>query len=325
MTPRRRFLLRGASFLLGLDALSSYAARGSDFSNYFGEDWHVPSNLALEIWPSRFNLTISEAMIATSEWLIPSTSRVVFRLEDGDFLLKESIIPLSPYGDRISIIGNIDHPSRCRLLWSNKKDLFYIATGKQIGYVDGITVEHVNFDTRGQGSAFLADSGFVRTGSNIIVRNFYYGFQARYGGVIRCSGAKSYNAGDANFFAFNGGHILAHGAVAEKAHDVANGLGGGFVAEYGGTIDAVRAVARYNALAGFVALSNGVIRAYDSRAEMNGKAGYYSNTGGVIVAHRALASRNCGEGVKQGNKSGGFEGERFKSEDNYSDSPSCIK
>lgn len=330
---RRQFLLSAAQFAFSIFPFFSAAGHLQEdgieiedplkLDKYLGATWRLPKATVLEIWPSKLSLGLAETLLAVADWSIPYSSRLHIRLTDGRHEQRVSIIGMHPDGDRISIIGNIAHPDLCRLVWSSPNDAFYVPEGKQFGLVDGITMEHVDFDKRGLGSAFLADNGgVIRCGANVIVRNFYYGFQARFGGVIQCAGTKSSNAGDANYFAFHGGHISAPNARADGAHDDAKGLGSGFVAEYGGTINAVNASASYNAFAGFTALSNGVIRAYNSVAEYNGKAGYYTRTGGVIVAHRGVAKDNCGEGLDVSNNKE-FEGNQFKNRHNKADPQKC--
>lgn len=321
---RRQFVLSSVALGYGARFSSALADDKQDILSHLNVDWRLPRDTVLEIWPTKLAMDLSRTLLAVADWSIPSSSRLVIRLEDGSHELRTSATPGNVDGERLFIIGNARQPDRCRLTCSTPNDLFYVPSGKQIGLIDGLLIEHTNFDSRGLGSAFLADNGgLIRCGSNIIVRNFYYGFQARYGGVIECAGTRTQNSGDANYFAFNGGHISARGATAEGARDSANNLGSGFVAEYGGTINAVGAIARYNEFWGFVALSNGVIRAYDSLAEQNGRAGYYSNTGGVIVAHRGTARHNCSKGVEIGDKTNGFEGSQFIDENNPVDKRSC--
>lgn len=294
---------------------------------YLGEDWRLPRNATVEIWPKDMGLDLSKAISAVGDWSIPSNSRLVIRLPDGEHALLNQVVPKNLGGERLAIVGNPANPEKCRIVWEGREDAFYVANGNCLGLVDGVTVEHSRPASRGLGSAFLADvGGLIRCGANVQVRNFYYGFQARYGGSILCNRTQSSYAGDANYFAFNGGHIQAEGARAEFAADREKRLGGGFVAEYGGTVNAAGSIARHNALAGYVALSNGVIRAYDSLAEFNGRAGYYSNTGGTIVAHRGMARRNCETGVKLGKDAGnGFEGNPFSQSDNAFDIRYCDK
>lgn len=324
---RRDFLAFPLPFLLGLSARPAWSDIARMGVKYLGEDWRLPRNTTVEIWPTEMGLDLSKAISAVGDWSIPSNSRLVIRLPDGEHALSAQLVTKNPDGERLAIVGNIANPEKCRVVWEKLEDMFYVAAGHCLGLVDGVTVEHSRPASRGLGSAFLADAGgLIRCGANVKVRNFYYGFQARYGGSILCNRTQSSSAGDANYFAFNGGHIQAEGARAEFAVDRENGLGGGFVAEYGGTINAPGSIARHNALAGYVALSNGVIRAYDSLAEFNGRAGYYSNTGGIIVAHRGAARHNCENGVKQGKDTGkGFEGNPFSQSDNSFDTRYCKK
>lgn len=317
-------------FLLGTIALSLRSSCGRAAvplaERSLEGPWRVPGSSVFELWPSRLGLDLAATLAAVDEWSIPFDSRLVLRIEDGEHPQGGTLNVQHPYGRRLSIIGNRSDPSRCRLLWQGTDDALYVGAGGVLGLIDGITLEHTAPRNRGLASAILADEGAViRCGPLTQARGFYYGFQARIGGVISCRETESHGAGDANYFAFNGGHISANGAKAFGAEDKAQGLGSGFVAEYGGTINAQSAIARYNAFSGFTALSNGVIRAYASRAENNGRAGYYVGTGGTIVAHDAAARRNCGDGLSSVDRPTGISGNRIISENNNANPKTCAR
>lgn len=320
---RRHFLFAALSVpLVGRPGFA--APLGAE--KFLDANWRLPRSTALEIWPSKLGLDLSALLMAIDDWSIPLDSRLVIRLDDGEHPQRQTLQIQHEAGKRLSIIGNVNAPARCRLIWNGPEDAIYVGSGAVLGLIDGVVLEHASRRTRGLGSAILADEGgVVHCGPRVQTRNFYYGFQARIGGVIRCHGSESSGAGDANYFAFNGGHISAEGAKASSAEDRDKGLGSGFVAEYGGTINAESAVASYNFLAGFTALSNGVIRAYGSQAHNNGKAGYYANTGGTIVAHRASARANCGDGVRSLDRPTGISGNGLLNEANNADPKNCSK
>lgn len=308
--------------------VSALSASSREAESRFGKDWRLPANETTEVWVTQSGLDLSGTVKAVADWSIPSTSKLVIRLVDGAHQLFDAVRPQNADGSRLSIIGNTAYPERCRVLWSKPTDAFYVSNGQSIEMVDGLTFQHTQIKNRGLGSAFLADgTSMIRCGPHVAVRDFYYGFQARYGGVISCPGAQAFGAGDACFFAFQGGHIMAEGALAESAYDPGIRLGSGFVAEYGGTINAVKATSRKNYLAGFTALSNGSIRAYDAISEQNQLFGFYTDKGGVIVAHNAQAVSNCEEGVLQKNASASSAdmGNKFKSFNNGPQSDFCRK
>jgi hypothetical protein len=317
----RRYFL-GATALCLLSTASRSDPLSEDGKKHLNHAWQLPHNAYIELWPSQLGLDIYQVLQAIEDWVIPSSSSVILRFQDDVFVHKKPVIFQHRYGKQISIIGNILRPDLCRFEWSGPNEAFYVNAGNILGLIDGITVNHTTKKNRGLGSAFLADNGgIVFCGPNVRVHNFYYGFQARFGGVIQCEGTLSSGAGDANYFAFNGGHISAPRAQAHGAKD--GDLGSGFVAEYGGTINAVDAFASRNAFCGFTALSNGSIRAYRSRATYNGKAGYYVNTGGVIIAHDATATSNCGQGVWRHDDNEAFEANHFNDTNNSISSNLC--
>lgn len=313
---RRSFLLTAAPLACGYATARAALPNASQLQGLLGREWRVPEGATVELPVLPDGPGLSAILAAVSSWSIPRNARLILRLAEGTHELQASVELSHADGARIAILGNVQVPSRIQLLWRRPLDLFYAPAGGRIELIDGLSIVHADAGSRGQGSAFLADNGgFIRCGSRVTVHGFYYGFQARYGGVIQCPGSVCSGGGDANYFAFNGGHIVAPNSKATHARDNANKLGSGYVAEYGGTIDAVNAVATDNAMGGFVALSNGVIRAYGSTAERNGRRGYYVNTGGVIVAHDSVARLNCEDSVKVGSSASAIEGNRLIKDD----------
>ena len=293
------------------------------FAYPFHQSWRVPEQSTVEIWPSRENMDLVTCVAAVEDWDVPASSALVMRLADETYRLSSTLKIRHNAGDRFRIVGNINAPQRCQLLWSGDADAIYVGAGS-ILYIDGVTICHGTTTQRGLASGVLADEGgVVECGRSVRVTDFYYGFQARRGGIIRCEYSQSSGAGDANYFAFMSGHISARGAVASGAADRDKQLGSGFVAEYGGSIDAIEATARGNALAGFTAVSNGSIRADRGLAEHNGRGGFYTDTGGEIVAHGATARANCGPALWIPNQRGAVVGNKMQSRDNNLSAEMC--
>ncbi len=318
---RRVALLGALTACLDVRALSSADA---DALQQLGRVWTVPQQTHVVIPLGASSLELPILVDAMADWLIPLSSSVTVQVPNGRLEISRHVAYRGRDGARFRIIGNPAAPESCVLGWAQSGDLFFAPAGTVLGLLDGFTVEHWASGTRGNGSAFLAEgSGTLSVGRAVRVRDFYYGFQARLGGVIRCAATQCMGAGDAAFFAFNGGHIDAPGAVAVGARDVDRKLGSGFVAEYGGTINAEGATARYNDLAGFHALSNGVIRAYRAIAQRNGRAGFLAQSGGTIVAHGATATENCGPGIAVEGAHATFEAETRNEMANHRDAATC--
>lgn len=279
---RRTFLAAAVPLgALSLDAPALAAPREAE--RFLERAWRLPRGAAYELRLGALGLDLAGALAATDAWSVPPDATLVLRLADGEHHHARTLAVRHPAGARLAIVGNREHPERCRLLWSGPDDGLYVGAGCVLGLLDGLTLEHAAPGGRALGSAVLADEGgTIRCGAAVHARHFYYGFQARIGGVIRCAGTQSHGAGDANYFAFNGGHLYARKALATGARDERQGLGSGFVAEYGGSIDAEGAVARENLLAGFTALSNGVIRAHGAVAERNGRPSHTDSGGRVL-------------------------------------------
>jgi hypothetical protein len=317
---RRQFLVTAAA--LGAAPWPVHAESAP--ADKLGQPWTVPRGRTVELWPTQAGLSIADALDAVASWQIPVGARLVLRLADGQHAQSRAIELSHPDGVRLSIIGNVRQSERCVLTWKGASEGFYAGAGAVLGLLDGVQIQHLAPSARGHGSGLLAElGGVIRCGRNVVVRDFYYGFQARIGGIISCAGTTSSGAGDANYFAYNGGHLFAQEARASMAVDAANALGFGFVAEFGGTIDATGAEATLNHMAGFAAMTNGAIRAHRAVARQNGKAGFYAVNGGVIEAYDAVARNNCGKSRLLSASSDGISGDRFVDEGNDAPAQSC--
>lgn len=248
----------------------------------------------ITIHPDREN-TLASAIDGIAQWRIMPGATVQIHLEDGTYRSDRTLRIDHPDGARIQITGNSNAPAKVRLVWPPKTDGIYVGTGSTLGRLDGVTIVREtpggnDNGARDNACGLLAENdGVLQVGPAVVVDGFYYGAQARYGGVIRARGVQVRHAGDAGFFAYNGGHIEAQDSSAADTHDMKLALGSGYVAEYGGTLDASGASAQANALAGFTALSGGSIVANDARATGNAQYGFYARTNGAIVAHHATA------------------------------------
>ncbi len=255
------------------------------------ERWLAPGEMALLDLGSRA-LAPVEALGAVSGWRISPGSRVTLRFAGGVTRLAGRLRIEHPDGLRLRLVGA---PGGSILEWEGEEAGLLVPGGHALGLLQGVTLRHNQASRRGTESGLLADEGgFALCGADVKVSGFYYGLTARRNGVIRgAPGLHVEAGGDANFFAFMGGHISARDSISLGAADPDRPLGSGFVAEYGGTIDAEGARASGNKLAGFTALAGGAIRAYRSQATHNLGSGYLVGTGGTIVAHGALAQGNC--------------------------------
>jgi hypothetical protein len=185
-----------------------------------------------------------------------------------------------PDGTRIQIVGNADAPDKVRLVWPSHTDGIDVRGGQVLGRLDGVTLfrEIPGGNDNGANDnavGLLAEnSGVLLAGPAVVVDGFYYGAQARYGGVMRLHGVTVRHAGDAGFFAYNGGHIDAQQARAEDVSDSKLGLGSGFVAD--------GATASENRRYGFYAITNGSIVAHHPKLLKNGIKPSQAEQGGSI-------------------------------------------
>jgi hypothetical protein len=326
---RRRWLhTAGGLGLLGLGLPGVGRARDSTASKaaetWLGRPWALEAGQVLVLPVDPQGLSLAKMLDAVAAWTVPANARLVLELADGEHLQRAKLSIDHPHGARLSIVSRAADASRCVLVWEHETDALTVGAGCALGWLDGVSLRHAAPRRRGLGSGVLADEGgAIRCGRDVRVANFYYGFTARRNGSLRCDGAVASNGGDANFFAFQGGHLSARGARAELAADRDQRLGSGFVAEYGGSIDAQDSVSRQNLLDGYTALSNGSIRAYGTLAQSNARAGYYADTGGRIVAHQGRALTNCQAGIAARDGQRSITGNRLVEQAPNGHNPDC--
>ena len=303
---RRDLMVRGSSLAVVLHgpAHGDYAAKSvsiDSFSSYLGQPWTVPrgTRVVIDILNGSPERSLIRVLDAIQDWDIPAAALVILQVADGKHIQRQTLSISHAHGKRIQILGNLQNPDACELHWeAPKADALFVGSSCVLGLIDGITLSRSSHGSNDNGATdnacglLASDGGVIMCGSRIAVREFYYGFHARRGGLIRANGTSVSNGGDAGYFAYLGGHISAHGARASRCSDRQLDLGSGFVAEYGGTIDATESLSNGNALAGYSALSAGSIIANRSRAETNDKYGYFATTNGVIVAHEWTAKQN---------------------------------
>lgn len=315
---RRSFLLAGGSLLAwAAVARASQLLPTDDALAKLGAPWRLPlgSQAVISVSGDKPDLTLSAVMDKLLAWEIPAGTSVTLRLADGEHRQPGTIRMNHPDGLRIRIVGNAQNPAACRLTWPAHTDGFMARAGGVLGMLEGVTLTRTipggndNGATDNACGVVATDGGIVLCGEKVVVDGFYYGFHARHGGFVRCDGTRVLRAGDAGYFAYAGGHLAAQRTEALSCSDKRIQLGSGFVAEYGGTIDATGAHAAGNALAGFNALSSGSIIANRTVSESNERHGYRATTNGVIVAHDAI-SRNNPEGISM-TEGGRVSGHRF--------------
>ncbi|HPA17101.1 MAG TPA: hypothetical protein PLU30_05095 [Verrucomicrobiae bacterium] len=274
------------------------ASSADDVGGRLFQAWEVPISNRVEVCVPGDVADVGGALEGIARWTISASSWVTIRLGPGVYEQKGRLTVHHPFGARLAIMGMERVGEASVLRWAREVDGIYVGQNHVLGGLDCLRMEHVLRKARGHGSGVLADEGgHIHCGSNLVVVGFYYGFTARRNGTIRCQGAVVEDSGDAGYFAYMGGHIDACRSRSKGADDSGVGLGSGYVAEYGGSIDAGEAVAEGCFLAGFQALSGGTIRAERSEARRNRGGGYRVRDGGVIVAHGYRATDNAGGAV----------------------------
>lgn len=286
---------RGSRWLMAVCALCAVGGRAEGEGGRLFECWDVGASNRVQVLVPGDAASLTEALRGVARWTIPGSSWVVIHLGPGVHEQEGTLVVHHPFGARLGIVGSCDGGAPASVLrWGGPTDGIYVGQNHALGELGDLRIEHASRASRGNASGVLADEGgHIHCGANVAVSGFYYGFSARRNGTIRCRGTSVERSGDAGYFAYMGGHIDACRSRSRGADDRGQGLGSGYVAEYGGSIDAGEAVAEGCFLAGFQALSGGSIRAERSIARDNEGHGYRVRDSGVIVAHGRQASGNA--------------------------------
>lgn len=297
MIRRRNFLVTAGSFLIVGARADGLSAAVVDKAR-LGSAWVLPRAQDQTLMlTSEDAVRLDEIPGLIAEWHLPPTATLTIALARGEYRLVRTLRMQHPHGRQIRIVGDHANPQACRLVWAPGMDGVFVGEGATLGLLDGVMlvreVADNNNGAKDNACAVVAsDGGIIACGSAVVSDGFYYGFHARRGGVVRCDGTRVRRAGDAGYFAWHGGHLSARRTQSELASDSKLGLGSGYVAEFGGTIDATGATATSNLLAGFTALSGGSITASNALAERNDHYGLFAAINGSIVAHDAIARGN---------------------------------
>lgn len=250
--------------------------------------------------PSQY-ATISAALTYLSSKTIARDATVTIKVADGMYVPVAGVNLNHPQGARIQIVGNEANPAACVLRPAAPTfDLFTVSAGHVFGKVAGITFDlPTKAGAANNVTAILAThGGRIAEVANCKVNNWYYSIAARDDGYIYAHDCVCDHAGDVAIWAFAGGVIHGHNLTAQNANDSANGLGYGFQAEYGGTLNANNSTATGCHIGGFAALSNGTGRYYDCLASGNAGSGFVVRGGGVIEANGSTTQGNTRYGIE---------------------------
>jgi len=237
---------------------------------------------------------------------------VTCNIADGTYTWPE-VFPQHAQGQRISFIGDVANRNNVVLQFdaTNSGNGFHLANGYSLGLIDGMTITMTNawvshgvwntaITPYGAG-VLCTGSSHIQIGSNVYINKCYYGVRALEGGTIAVgSGVLVNEAGDVGYHAYNGGSIDARGTFATNCSDAAAGLGHGYLAELGGTIQCEVSSSSGNNQSGFGAFSNGAVWAISSQAT-NNTWGFYASNGGHVIGVTYAAE---GQSVASGNQFG---------------------
>lgn len=296
--------------------------------------------------------------VRAAEDKLPYTSRnIKVKIADGVYVLREEIKVNTPLAYRLSVVGNTSDAAKVELVFNNISGTNMNGVGVVrrgvLGFLDGITItgegaqashtlEGTTWHHDSYGAGILARSGgYVRLGTHVIVRNFYYSVEADEAGIVDAQdgGVIGRDAGDVNFMARHNGTLICPHCAADRAADTTAPptLGCNFTAEDGGSlyIDGSTGVNSYTAglclltashawahhlvLKGGLAFKGaGVWSSENSFGELEGSTisnydnGIYVNNGAGVDASRVRISGSRHDGaVADGGKIVGSEVSSF--------------
>ena len=291
----------------------------------------ITSNLVLNV-PSVF-ASIQDAVNFLQTKFFETGGYAQIKVANGTYSVTEISSQIAQ-GERVQILGDTSgaNPPAVTLNFNSTGSAqcgFKLFNGYQLDLIDGFVIQGNAWNSHGVWAAnsngagiYAVNAARCRIGGNVQINKFYYGVQTAFGATIQCTGTvRVSEAGDAGFFASQCSSILAPNCQSTYCADTANGLGFGFCAESGSSIDCSGSTANSNGQAGFYALTNGAMWAHGCSASSNGTHGYSAIEGGAIEATLSSTSSNnggygyyaqygsyinCASAVATGNTSGGF-------------------
>jgi len=242
---------------------------------------------------------------------------VTIHIPDGTYSGWATTFPGHPQGNRIQIIGDVANRDNVNIQinLTNAGKFLMATNGNGIGLINGLTITGLNgWQSQGVwnesispwGAAVWADNGgFASIGSAIHVNKMYYGFRADHSGCILISpNVLVEQYGDVGYHAYGGGTVFADRTFAGAGGHVSQLLGAGYIAEFGGHMQAEQASSSGANLYGMGALSNGSTWAQGCTITGAGQYGAWAENGGHMIAlqvsNEPVSITSCKIGVRGG-------------------------
>lgn len=191
-----------------------------------------------------------------------------------------SVVVDHPQGQNIHIIGDVQNPDNCQLLFNGVDG--FVVNNSRLGLIDGFHIKG-NENSSAIYATNLAD---IRVGKNTWMSDFDFGAYAGNGAFLSARDTVSFSHGNAGYLSAQGGVLDAQRA---ESHDNAEE---GFDAWNSGYINASSANAYNNTLRGFIAHHNSYVVANNGTSRNNGYHGFGSHHFSALSAHASNSSGN---------------------------------
>ena len=169
-----------------------------------------------------------------------------------------------------------------------------VTDGHTLGLLNNVTIQlptKAGSTALGTGLSAWGGASLI-CGSNVTIKNWYYGIAANWSSFVFADFAHVSNGGDANFFSWMNSMIRCRNATSLDARSSDDNLGAGFVAENGSAMDCQRSYASGNYRAGFSSFSVSSMRAQNSTSENNTFDGFIAQYNSFIDARFTGVSGN---------------------------------
>jgi hypothetical protein len=168
----------------------------------------IESDLVLHV-PGEY-ATIQDALAFLDDKRIQNNVTVTIQVADGAYIDYETVVMTHLDGMKIHIIGNLGDPSQCTITFKPETDGFF-ADGYNFGLIEGFQILGANQTRWG---LFALNSGFIRVGDNLEVRNFRAGYLAAVGGTIEALNSSAVG-NFVGYYSAVAGSIIANDSICE--------------------------------------------------------------------------------------------------------------
>jgi hypothetical protein len=238
----------------------------------------------------------------------PGTTAEI-QLADGTYTFDEPLSIYHPEGERLRIVGNVEHPEAVVLLFNGCPGLR--VNNATLGHLDGVTIRSDGTDPNADG--ITVSRGSLTTGEHVVIEDFpSEGLVSNFQSVVTAIGAIARRNGR-GFLAANGSTMIVDdaqaidntgdGFVASSAYlrahrAVSRGNRDGFYAYFGASIIATEAVADENLRRGFNASSQSLIDASEASAVGNVLGIFASFESAIVFISGTCTESTGGEDLR---------------------------